>query len=146
MTIGVTRDPALIASADDYIRDLERAVAERVAQTFRHDPPHYELHVRQIGRNSAMGVLERQALQCDELGLLISVIGPSQEAADAILAIARTHALHGRVDGRGGLLSNLAFPFAPTDVQTGPVHVFALNHVIFPSPANPLFAVALERT
>jgi hypothetical protein len=145
MTLGVTRDPALITHADDYVLDLERTVAERVLQTFGAPPPQYELHVRQIGRNSAMGAFERTSLQCEELGLLISVIAPTQTDADAILAIARTHALHGSLVDRGGLLSNLAFPFAPTDVPTGPVHVFALNHVIFPASSDGLFAVAVER-
>ena len=146
ITIGVTRDPLLVSNVDAYVASIERAVAERVRQTFGADAPPYSLHVRQIGRNAAMGALEPNGGEPgSELGLLISVVAPAQELADAILAIARTHALHGKLDGRGGLLSNLAFPIAPTDIPTGPVHVFALDHVVFPERDDGLFPISLER-
>lgn len=146
ITLGVTRDPALIRSADSYVEGIGRHVAERVRQTWPTDTPRYELRVGQIGRNSAMGPLEPNPdATGHELGLLISVIAPTQELADAILAIARTHALHGELDGRGGLLSNMAFPLAPTDIPTGPVHVFALNHVVYLERPDELFPLELER-
>lgn len=145
IALGVTRDPLLIAGADDYVAQIQASVAERVAQTFGADAPAYRLDVRQIGRNSAMGPLEPNAAGGHELGLLISAIAPTQELADAILAIARTHALHGRLPGRGGLLSNMAFPLAPSDVPAGPVHVFALNHVVHPERPEELFPIRLER-
>jgi len=77
--------------------------------------------------------------------LLLSVVAPTQQQADAILAMARTHALHGEVSGRQGLLSNLAFPFAPSDIPGGPVHMFALNHVVFPGSPTEMFPVRLEQ-
>jgi hypothetical protein len=146
IALGVTHDPLLIENADLYVADVQRVVAERVRQTFGMSAPAYEFHVRQIGRDSAMGPLEpnRNAVG-HELGLLLSVVASTQEAANAILAIARTHALHGELEGRGGLLSNLAFPFAPTDIPTGPVHEFALDHVIYPESPTDLFPITLER-
>ena len=146
ITIGMTRDPVLIAGSNEYVDRLEATVAERARQTWGDPAPAYALNVRQIGRNAAMGALERNGGPAGhELGLLISVVSSTQELADAILAIARTHALHGELDGRGGLLSNLAFPLAPTDVPTGPVDVFCLNHVVFPDPGEELFPMAIER-
>lgn len=146
IALGVSHDPLLIANADAYAAGIERNVALRVQQAFGASAPEYTLSIRQIGRNSAMGPLETATgASGTELGLLLSVIAPTQELADAILAIARTHGLHGELAGRGGLLSNLAFPIAPTDIPTGPVHVFALNHVVFPRTPDELFPVVLEQ-
>lgn len=143
--IGVCRDPALIAEADLYIERVRKAVADRVADTYG-PGCEYRLEIREIGKNAAMGPLEPlAAVTGHEIGLLLSVVAPTQRQADAILAMARTHALHGEVNGRQGLLSNLAFPFAPSDIPAGPVHVFALNHVVFPGSPTELFPVRLER-
>jgi Acyclic terpene utilisation family protein AtuA len=143
--IGVSRDPALIAEADLYIENVRKAVADRVADTYGSGCD-YQLEIREIGKNAAMGPLEPHAAATGhEIGLLLSVVAPTQQQADAILAMARTHALHAEVSGRQGLLSNLAFPFAPTDIPAGPVHVFALNHVVFPRSPTELFPVRVEQ-
>jgi hypothetical protein len=143
--IGVCRDPALIAEADLYIERVRKAVSDRVVDTYG-PGCEYQLEIRQIGKNAAMGPLEPQATATGhEIGLLLSVVAPTQQQADAILAMARTHALHGEVSGRQGLLSNLAFPFAPSDIPGGPVHVFALNHVVFPGAPTEMFPVRLEQ-
>jgi hypothetical protein len=142
--IGVCRDPALIAEADQYIDRIRKSVADRVAATYPGGCD-YQLEIRQIGKNAAMGPLEPVAtVTGHEIGLIMSVVAPTQEQADAILAMARTHALHGPITGRQGLLSNLAFPFAPSDIPAGPVHVFALNHVVFPRSPIELFPIQLE--
>ena len=143
--IGVCRDPALIAESDLYIERVKKAVADRVADTYG-SRCEYQLEVRQIGKDAAMGPLEPLAKATGhEIGLLLSVIASTQQQADAILAMARTHALHGEVSGRQGLLSNLAFPFAPSDIPSGPVHVFTLNHVVFPRSPTELFPVRVEQ-
>jgi Acyclic terpene utilisation family protein AtuA len=143
--IGVCRDPALIAEADQYIERIKKAVADRVADTYG-AVCDYQLEVRQIGKDAAMGPLEPfPAATGHEIGLVLSVVAPTQQQADAILAMARTHALHGEVSGRQGLLSNLAFPFAPSDIPAGPVDVFALNHVVFPRSPTELFPIRLEQ-
>ena len=143
--IGVCRDPALIAEADLYVDRVRKAVADQVADTYG-PACEYQLEVREIGKNAAMGPLEPVARATGhEIGLLLSVVAPTQRQADAILAMARTHALHAEVSGRQGLLSNLAFPFAPSDIPAGPVHVFALNHVVFPGSPTEMFPVRLEQ-
>jgi hypothetical protein len=143
--IGVSRDPVLIAESDQYVDRVRTAVATRVAATWG-EAADYLLDVRQIGKNAAMGPLEPAGQATGhEIGLLISVVAPTQARADAILAMARTQALHGELPGREGLLSNLAFPFAPSDIPAGPVHVFALNHVVFPKSPTELFPIRMER-
>jgi Acyclic terpene utilisation family protein AtuA len=143
--IGVSRDPTLIAESDQYVDAVRAAVATRVAATWG-EASDYSLHVRQIGKNAAMGPLEPAGKATGhEIGLLISVVAPTQARADAILAMARTQALHGELPGREGLLSNLAFPFAPSDIPAGPVHVFVLNHVVFPKSPTELFPIRVEQ-
>jgi hypothetical protein len=145
IALGITRDPLLIATADKYFDAVARDVERRVRETYGDPPPKYQLHVRQIGRNGAMGALEPiQEVTTHELGLLISVVAESQRLADAILAIARTHAIHGLLEGRSGVQSNLAFPFAPSDISVGETYAFTLNHVVYPDNPLELFPIKME--
>ena len=144
IAIGVSRDPEFISQIDSYLDRVRQTVAERVKQVFDTRTPSYTLQFQTIGNGGGL-VARRTQADVREVGLLISVVAPSQDAADAILAIARTHVLHCELAGRSGVLSNLAFPIAPTDLPTGPLYVFALNHVVYPNAWQDIFKVQMER-
>ena len=146
ITIGIARDPVLVAHLDDYISHLEESVADTVRAVYASQTPPYRLSVQPIGGvASARRDLRFTQPGSAELGILLSVVAPTQALSDAILAITRTHALHAELPGRGGLLSNLAFPFAPTDIPTGPVHEFALNHLVFPDSWRDTAIIRMEQ-
>jgi hypothetical protein len=148
LTLGVSQDPDLIHDVDGYIAGLERSTAESVRQAYGSNAPEYMMIFHQIGRNSAV-VTNRPAVGSadlgPEVGILISVISTTQEYADAILAMARIHLVHSKLGKRGGLMSNVAFPFAPSDIPTGPVYTFNLNHLVFPEKWQDIFKIEMER-
>ncbi|HKU93912.1 MAG TPA: acyclic terpene utilization AtuA family protein [Vineibacter sp.] len=124
IAIAGVRDPILIAQLDAYIANVRTRVAERY-------PDGYELHVHVYGRDGVMGSLEpHKATQSHELGLLFDVIAPDPETSAAVLALTRSVALHVTYPGRKGIAGNLAFPFSPSDIQTGAVYTFNIHHLV----------------
>jgi len=51
------------------------------------------------------------------------------------LGLARSVALHVTYPGRQAIAGNLAFPFSPSDIQSGPVYEFSIYHLIEASDA-----------
>ncbi len=132
--IGGIRDAELIACIDDYLHRVRDIVRQRVKDTFfgTVGGDDYSLIFHVYGKNGVMGELEPvKNANLHEVGLLIVVIAKTQRLASAILAIARTYALHTHYGKRGsGVVSNLAFPIAPSDIETGPAYRFSTNHVL----------------
>ncbi|MBO5822848.1 MAG: 3-methylaspartate ammonia-lyase, partial [Lentisphaeria bacterium] len=52
-----------------------------------------------------------------------------QDQADALVALARSKALHQGFPERKATAGNLAFPFSPSDFSGGEVYEFALYHL-----------------
>jgi hypothetical protein len=75
------------------------------------------------GSNEAVTTLPR------EVGLVIEAIAPSQDQADALVALARSKALHQGFPERKATAGNLAFPFSPSDFSGGEVYEFALYNL-----------------
>ncbi len=124
ISIAGVRDPILIAQLDAYLANVRARVAERY-------PDGYQLEVRVYGRDGVMGPLEpeKSALP-HEIGLVFDVVAPDPETSAAVLALTRSVALHVTYPGRKGIAGNLAFPFSPSDIQTGPVYTFNIHHLV----------------
>ncbi len=78
-----------------------------------------------------------------EVGLVIQVTARTQELANNVMAAARHIALHHPVPRWSGLTSNLAFPYAPADIERGPTYRFTLNHVVEPDDPHELFPIEM---
>ncbi len=63
------------------------------------------------------------------LGIIIDIIGNTQEIADTVCALARSRMLHCDYNGRKSTAGNLAFPFSPSDIHVGPVYEFSVFHL-----------------
>ncbi|MGH8430245.1 MAG: acyclic terpene utilization AtuA family protein, partial [Solimonas sp.] len=124
IAIAGVRDPLLIANFDDYIANIRSRVAERY-------PDGYRLNVHAYGRNGVMGLIETASPASQhELGLLFEVVADDPETSAAVLALTRSVALHVTYPGRKGIAGNLAFPFSPSDIATGPVYAFSIHHLV----------------
>jgi len=53
-------------------------------------------------------------------------------------------AVHNPIPEWHGLISAVAFPFAPSEVDRGPVYEFHLNHVAYPRSPTSLFPIEIE--
>jgi len=141
IVIGAIRDPLIIRQLDSWLDRLDDNLRERLRSTVG-DGPRYQIVVRVYGRNGVMGALEpRNVAEGHEVTLLWDVISDSQELSRSIAASLSHMAVHNPIPEWHGLISGVAFPFAPSEVDRGPVYEFHLNHVVFPPTPTSLFPI-----
>ena len=63
------------------------------------------------------------------LGIIIDIVGKTQEIADTVCALLRSRMLHCDYNGRKSTAGNLAFPFSPSDIHVGAVYEFSVFHL-----------------
>lgn len=63
------------------------------------------------------------------LGVIMDVVGQTQEIADTVCALVRSRMLHCDYPGRKSTAGNLAFPFSPSDIHVGAVYEFSVFHL-----------------
>ena len=64
------------------------------------------------------------------LGIIMDIVGKTQEIADTVCALARSRMLHCDYEGRKSTAGNLAFPFSPSDIHVGAVYEFSVFHLV----------------
>jgi hypothetical protein len=141
---GAVRDPLILKQLDSWLSRLDENLGERLRITVG-DKARYHLGLRVYGRNGVMGSLEPlNRVEGHEVMLLWDVISDSQELSHSIAASLSHMAVHNPIPEWDGLISGVAFPFAPSEVDRGPVYEFHMNHVAFPSSPTSLFSTELE--
>ena len=126
ISLAGIRDPAAIAQLDAIEAGVRRAVAES-ADFVR--PGEYTLRFLRYGVDAVTGANEARGALPREAALVIEAVAPTQEQSDALVALARSKALHQGFPGRKATAGNLAFPFSPSDFSGGEVYEFALYHL-----------------
>ncbi len=63
------------------------------------------------------------------MGVVIDIVGKTQEIADTVCALVRSRMLHCDYEGRKSSAGNLAFPFSPSDIHVGEVYEFSVFHL-----------------
>ena len=63
------------------------------------------------------------------LGIIMDIVGQTQDIADTVCALVRSRMLHCDYPGRKSSAGNLAFPFSPSDIHVGPVYEFSVFHL-----------------
>ena len=105
----------------------------------------YEIVTRVYGRNGVMGALEpEKKVGGHEVFILWDVITESQELSRAIAASVSHLAVHNPIPKWHGLISGVAFPYSPPELDRGPVYEFHLNHVLVPDSPTSLFRTKCE--
>ncbi len=113
--------PAAIYDADtilhiDYIIEtVTNFVRENTKDTLKDSD--YSLNFKKTGSAES------------SLGIIIDIVGKTQEIADTVCALARSRMLHCDFEGRKCSAGNLAFPFSPSDIHVGPVYEFSVFHL-----------------
>jgi len=126
ISIGGARDPTLVSNLEYVLGEVRETVDERV----EFDSEDYLLQFRQYGRDGVQ--LSDTASQVDpmEVGVVIDVVGRTQQMTDTVCALARATLLHQDFEGRVAIGGNIAFPYSPSDIQMGPVYQFSVYHVV----------------
>ncbi|MCA1040949.1 DUF1446 domain-containing protein [Bacillus infantis] len=121
------RDPILL----ENIQDIELQVEKQVYAYYPEiSPEAYQIRFYNYGMNAVLGSRETEVFSGHEVGVLLEVTAETQELASSICATARSTFLHYGHEGRKSTAGNLAFPFAPSDVECGPVYEFSVYHLM----------------
>jgi hypothetical protein len=144
ITICGTRDPGLLGQWDSYLASVRDNIVTK-ARAFGGEPDQYKLIYRVYGRNGVMGDWEPvKESRSHELGILVEVVGKTQEIANAVLSIARVNTLHVDFPGRLCKEGNMAFPFSPSDIEAGPCYRFSVFHVVKDIDPLSMFPIQYE--
>jgi hypothetical protein len=137
--VAGVRDPLTIRALDDILpRVREKIEAQLGAGDWR-------LHFRVYGRDGVMGEREPYAGgPPHEVGLVIEVVAPEQDVADAVCALARSATLHLGYDGRKATAGNLAFPYSPAEFPAPPAYEFRAYHLLRLDDPRAPFATTWE--
>jgi len=125
--IAGIRDPILLGK----LEDVENAVIAQTKQYYPEiDEQDYRIRFYNYGMNAVLGEREFEPFRGHEVGVLFEVVAKTQELASSICATARSTFLHYGYEGRKSTAGNLAFPFAPSDIEFGPVYEFSIYHLM----------------
>ncbi|MDQ6421487.1 acyclic terpene utilization AtuA family protein [Paenibacillus sp. LHD-117] len=121
------RDPILIGKLEEV-----EALVKNGAQEYYSDIPQsdYSIHFYNYGINGVLGDKEPERFRGHEVGVMFEVVAKTQELASSICSTVRSTFLHYGYEGRKSTAGNLAFPFAPSDVEFGPVYEFSVYHLM----------------
>jgi len=108
-------DPETIRNMDLIINTVTEFVKENTKNTLPENS--YTIHFKLSGGAES------------SLGIIMDIVGKTQEIADTVCALARSRMLHCDYVGRKSTAGNLAFPFSPSDIHVGPVYEFSVFHL-----------------
>lgn len=136
--IAGVRDPLLI----EKLEEVEALVEESVREQYKEIPSDaYRVNFYNYGKNGVMGSLEPSRQVPHELCVLFEVLADTQQLASTICASVRSTFMHYGYDGRKSTAGNLAFPYAPSDVEFGPVFEFSVYHLMPVDDPKALFPI-----
>jgi Acyclic terpene utilisation family protein AtuA len=128
-TFGIAgvRDPLLL----NKLEEVQEKVREQAESYYNEIPPDdYQINFYNYGKNAVLGSKEVEPFHHHEIGVLYEVVAETQEIASSICSTVRSTLLHYGYEGRKSTAGNLAFPFAPSDVEFGPVYEFSVYHLM----------------
>jgi len=125
--IAGIRDPLLI----NQLEDVEQEVLQQVKNYFNEiSDEDYQVNFYHYGKDAVLGDQEPTPFMGHEIGVMFEVLAKDQELANSICANVRSTFLHYGYEGRKSSAGNLAFPFAPSDIEFGPVYEFSIYHLM----------------
>ena len=108
-------DPLTIEKFPEIVKTVNAFVKENTRETLPENS--YTINYKTSGGAES------------SLGIVIDVVGKTQQIADTVCALIRSRMLHCDYAGRKSTAGNLAFPFSPSDIHVGEVYEFSIFHL-----------------
>jgi hypothetical protein len=142
IAVGGIRDPQIIARLGELLPLARAYFDDRIADLFggRLAPDSYDIDYRIYGRDAVLGAREpMRGVSAHEVGVLITVTAPTQDVATKIATLVCHVSAHLPVPGYHGIISTIAYPFSPPEIERGATYRFTLNHVCLPDDPLEMF-------
>lgn len=127
--LTVVRGPSYVARFDEWLAMLDGVMRKRIEKNLGIGPADYDLQFRAIGKNSALGGLEKQVGQPVEIGVMAIVTTPNAAHTQDIISLLNPYMLHFPLPEDTELPTH-AFPLSPASMDRGLVYEFLLHHVM----------------
>jgi len=142
IAVGGIRDPQIIRRLGTVLPFARAYFDDRIADLFGGHvaPDSYEIDYRIYGRDAVLGPLEpmRDVIP-HEVGVLITVTAQTQEVATKIATLVCHASAHLPIPGYHGIITTIAYPFSPPEIERGAAYRFTLNHVCLPDDPLEMF-------
>ncbi|MGW2016734.1 acyclic terpene utilization AtuA family protein [Streptomyces sp. NPDC001927] len=144
--IGGVRDKVVIDTLPKLLPMARHYFDAKIADVFRGavNPADIDIDYRLYGAGAVLAGSEPDPLDPRELGVLITVTAPDQETAHAVATFVAHASSHLPIPQYDGLVSTLAYPFSPPEMDRGPLYRFTLNHVVTGITPTELFRTTTE--
>jgi len=127
ITLAGVRDPALLEHIDYFIETVRRRTREK----WEGEVGPFQLELMVFGKDAVLGPSEPYSrVTGHEACVLASVVADTQEVATAVTAYLRGQLLFADYPGRTSTAGNVAVPFSPGDIPTGPAYVWRIWHAL----------------
>ncbi|MTD57338.1 acyclic terpene utilization AtuA family protein [Amycolatopsis sp. RM579] len=137
--VVIDRLPKLLSPAREYFDAKIRDVFGGSV-----DPSDVDIEYKLYGAGAVLGPNENTDTEPVELGVLITITAPDQATAHAISTFVAHASSHLPIPEYDGLVSTLAYPFSPPEIDRGPLYRFTLNHVVTGPEPSELFRTSIE--
>ncbi|MER7178643.1 acyclic terpene utilization AtuA family protein [Streptomyces hyaluromycini] len=144
--IGGVRDQVVIRRLPDLLPFAEKYFEEKILDVFdgQVDPGTVDIDYRLYGAGAVLAGHEPDELDPAEIGVLITVTAPDQATAHAVSTFVAHASSHLPMPEYDGLVSTLAYPYSPPEIDRGPLYRFTLNHVVTGVTPFELFRTTTE--
>ncbi|MEU5226792.1 acyclic terpene utilization AtuA family protein [Streptomyces toyocaensis] len=146
VVIGGVRDRVVIDALPKLLPMAREYFDAKIREVFAGevDPADVDIDYRLYGAGAVLAGTEPDDLTPRELGVLITVTAPDQVTAHAIATFVAHASSHLPIAEYDGLVSTLAYPFSPPEIDRGPLYRFTLNHVVTDVTPTELFRTTTE--
>lgn len=126
MIAGI-RDEVLI----NQLEQVENEVLDVVSKMYQFKlGDDYRVNFLNYGINAILQSHEPSTTRSHEVCIIIDVVGKNRNISNAICSSLRSTLLHYGYENRRSTSGNLAFPFAPSDIEVGNVYEFSGYHLV----------------
>lgn len=134
-------DPQFIARREKVFAGARQVVRDLVCEDTAED---YQLSFRLYGVDGVRDWHD-EAAPPREAFVMGECIAPTAERAEEVIRTTKQYLLHYGYEGRVSTAGNLAFPFTPPEVVTGPAYRFNVFHLMETDDMAGLFPVVTEK-
>ncbi|MBC7270669.1 MAG: acyclic terpene utilization AtuA family protein [Streptomyces sp.] len=144
--VGGVRDQVVIRHLPGLVPFAKKYFADKILDVFGGDidPADVDIDYRFYGDGAVLATPEPEPLRPRELGVLITVTAPDQATAHAVATFVAHASSHLPIPEYDGLVSTLAYPYSPPEIDRGPLYRFTLNHVVTGVTPTELFRTVTE--
>ena len=134
-------DPRFIARHREILPAAAAVVRDLVCED---QPEDYTLTFRVYGIEGVRMAPPANEPPPGEVFVLGEVIAPTAERAAEVMRTTKQYLLHHGYPGRLSTAGNLAFPFTPPEISTGPAFRFNVYHLLHVADADAPFPLEIE--